>query len=94
MNDRALRLVLVLNIAGSLRNLRNFHLFFAVMGGLNQPHLDWIWAFVKEKQKLRFQNLNQAVKPDNNYMVYLEDLSKAGNKAHGSSSYIRYLSFI
>ena len=37
---------------------------------------------------------NRAVKPDNNYMVYLEDVSKAGNKAHGSSSYIRYLSFI
>jgi len=37
---------------------------------------------VKEKQKLRFQNLNRAVKPDNNYVVCQADLSKDGNKAH------------
>ena len=55
VNDRTLRLVLVLNFAQSLRNLRNFHLLFAVLGRLNQPALDWIWTFVKEKQTLWFQ---------------------------------------
>eukprot|EP00924_Labyrinthula_sp_SR-Ha-C_P000609 snap_masked-scaffold_27-processed-gene-4.14-mRNA-1 protein AED:1.00 eAED:1.00 QI:0/-1/0/0/-1/1/1/0/701 len=79
---RVYRLCYMLELAHQLRKVGNFHYFFAVMGALNQPLLDWLWEFVKEKDHTTFCYLNRAVKPDNNYLVHKADLSKFKRRAH------------
>mmetsp|Transcript_17820 Transcript_17820/g.28852 ORF Transcript_17820/g.28852 Transcript_17820/m.28852 type:complete len:679 (-) Transcript_17820:155-2191(-) len=63
-------------LASECRKLRNFHLLFALVAGLNQPTLAWVWGIAHRKHLLAFHDLRRVVSPRNNYLVYRADLSK------------------
>jgi len=66
-----------LRVAAACREQRSFHLLFAIVAGLGQTTLSWVWQHTPARERAAFEKLQRAVSPRQNYLVYRADLSKS-----------------
>ena len=64
------------NLATSCRHLGNYHAVFALTGALTSPLLAWVLEIAHRRDKQALSSLKRLVRSDNNYRVYLADLTK------------------
>jgi len=71
------------SVAEHLRKLCNFHALFAVMAGLTQPFVAWLWQSLYQGDKIhkRFEDLKRAISSYGDYRVYKADLSHCHGKS-------------
>ena len=58
------------DVCAALRDLRNYHALFAVVGGMTSPCMDWLWRKAHRKDIARFEPLKRVISAGNNYRVY------------------------
>ena len=64
------------DVCVALRDLRNYHALFALVGGMTSPCMDWLWRKAHRKDVARFEPIKRVIGAGNNYRVYRADLSK------------------
>ena len=65
------------DVCTCLRELRNYHALFAIVGGLTSPCIEWLWRRAHRRDVNRFEPLKRVIGASNNYRVYRADLSKS-----------------
>ncbi|KAH9251951.1 hypothetical protein BASA81_010155 [Batrachochytrium salamandrivorans] len=77
------RLLFFLAVAEQLRRLSNFHALFAIVGGLTQPFMSWVWTALPPTHKAhkRFGDLKRLISSNGDYRVYKADLSHCQGKS-------------
>ena len=68
-------------LATCCRQLGNYHAVFALTGALTSPLLAWVQEIAHRRDKHALSLLKRVVRSDNNYRVYLADLTKCSPDA-------------